>query len=104
MVKGRQKLGGVWGGGKEHWARLDCVCVLRWDRAGQCKRGEKEWSKILGEALEKGSSIRVCERTRPRSTLGSMARGLEMGSLMSCLLTSWRRLETADKTTQQTSC
>lgn len=58
----------------------------------------------MGEALEKGSRMQLWERTGPRSTPGSVARGTEMGCLASCLLTHGRRLETPNSTIYQTSC
>lgn len=89
MVEGRQRLAGAWGAGGgcrgEQWARADCVELL--SRIGQVNTvwgvQEKEQSKVLDEALEKGSRIWLWEKTGTRSAPGSVAKGTEVGCLVS---------------------
>lgn len=82
-------------GGREGalgWIWL-CLCTEVGQGRSVQERGER-MELGFGWSSWEGSSIQVWERTRPRSTLGSMARGREMGCLASCPLTSCRRLET----------
>lgn len=99
-MEGR-RLGGAWEEGEAQWARFECVYVLR-TRQVNPKEG---WSKVLGKVLEKGPGMWLWERTGPRLTPGSVARGTEVGCSVSCLLTHGRRwLEIANNTVDLTSC
>lgn len=78
------RLGG-WCGGS---SGLDLNMVMSWGRTYQVntQRGEKAWSKVLGETFKSSSRMWLWVRTRSRLTSGAVAKGTEMECLMSCLL------------------